>query len=307
VLTGTVAFFSKSTQTVVQDIVLAAEGSPIGKGKVSSAVGEAPPSMPSIGEIQRAGVGLDLRDRVVLITGASRGLGETTAKVFGLLGARVGVSYLSGGEDAARIVHEIEEAGGQAVALQADVTDAAAVEAMVAALHDRFGRIDVLVNNAVRDTRPIPFSALTWDEMQADIDVTLKGAFHCCKAVIPRMVAAGGGRIVNVGTVIAEVPQTGQMKYVVSKSALVGFTRSLALEHAPSNVLVNMVVPSMVETDLSQSIPRMLRAGMKNDTPMRRLATPLDVARAIVFLASDLSGYTTGQKIMVTGGSPPFL
>lgn len=263
--------------------------------------------MPSMSEIRDQGVDFGLRGAVVLVTGASRGIGETTAKLFALHGAKVIVNYHRGADDAARVVGEIVDEGGEAVAIGADVTNADQVRSLIRQACERFGTIDVLVNNAARDFRPTPFSKLTWDEIQADIDVIVKGAFLCCQEAVPVMLEHGAGKIINISTVATENPPPDQMKYVVAKSALVGLTRSLSADLASRNVQVNMVVPNFVETDLVSHVPEGFRKKIARDIPMRRLGSSLDVARAVVFLASAYSSFTTGQKVMVTGGGAPYL
>jgi 3-oxoacyl-[acyl-carrier protein] reductase len=258
-------------------------------------------------ELKGSATDWGLRGKVVLVTGASRGIGETTAKLFALAGAKVVVNYHRGAADAARVVREITEAGGEAVAVAADVTDSAQVRALVHAARDGYGTIHVLVNNAARDFRPIPFLQLTWEEVQRDLDVIAKGAFLCCQEVIPLMLEHGGGKIINVSSVATDDPPRDQAKYVMAKAALVGLTRSLSVDLAARNIQVNMVVPSFVETDLVAHVPEGFRRKIARDTPMGRLASATEVAQAVLFLASPFSSFTTGQKLMVTGGGAPYL
>ena len=259
--------------------------------------------MPNITELREKALDLQLKNKVVLITGASRGIGETTAKLFSLYGAKVAVNYLNGRDDAERIVKEITGSGGAAIAVCADVSNGEQVRAMVKTICAEFGTIDILVNNAVSNAFESEFMTLSWEEVQKDIDVIVRGAFNCCKEVIPHMIKNGQGKIINVSTVYTDNPPAHQVKYVVAKSGLVGLTRGLAVELASRNIQVNMVVPSVVETDLTAGINKMVLKGMIQNTPMKRLASSVDVARAIVFLASSLNSFTTGQKIMVTGGN----
>jgi len=263
--------------------------------------------MPTIKDMKTAAADMGIRGKVVLITGASRGIGETIAKLLSLHGARIIVNYHRGKDDATRVVREITAEGGDAIAVQADVTRLDEVRRMITEAGDRYGPINVLVNNAVRDFRPIPFLNLTWDEIQMDLDVVAKGAFHCCREVIPHMLVAGGGKIINISSVAVDDPPPDQVKYVLAKSALVGLTRSLSIEFAAKNIQVNLVVPNFIETDLVAHIPEGFRARIARETPMQRLGSPIEVAQAVVFLASSLSAFTTGQKIMVTGGGAPYL
>jgi 3-oxoacyl-[acyl-carrier protein] reductase len=308
-LRGEVAHRSLSTRIVKKTLTIFKPGQdgPIVRGHASALVSAPAPSMPTIGELKTSALDSGLKGKVVLITGASRGVGETTAKLFGLWGAKVIVNYNRGVADATRIVREIREEGGDAVAARADVARADDVKSLVRLGVEQYGRIHVLVNNAVRDYRPISFLDLTWEEIEKDLDVVVKGAFLCCQHVIPLMLAQGEGKIINVSSVAVDNPPADQTKYVMAKSALVGLTRSLSVEYAARNIQVNLVVPNFVETDLVAHVPEGFRRKIARDTPMQRLASPVEVAQAIVFLASSFSSFTTGQKIMVTGGGAPYL
>lgn len=307
-LLSRIAFKSGSTSTISQAIsITGPQDTNYASGKIHAQVNTPPSRMPSLQTLAANDLDMGLRGKVVLITGGSRGIGETTAKLFALHGAKVVINYLQSKSEAERIVSEIREHGGEALALQADVSNRAQVAAMVKTVQERFGSVHILVNNAVRDASPIPFLELTWDKLQGDLDVVLKGAFNCCQEVLPKMVEQRSGKIINIATVYIETPPPNQSKYVISKSALVGLTRSLAVEFARHNIQANLVVPSMVETDLSKNVPKIFAEKMKAETPMGRLASPVEVAKAIVFLASSLSSFTTGQKIMVTGGNAPLL
>lgn len=310
VFTGKVGFKSQSTFTLVEDISI---HDPENKrevytmGKINAKVNEPPIKMPSIEFLKANESDLQLGNKVVLITGASRGIGETTAKLFSLYGAKIVVNYFRGKGDAERIVDEIINGGGDAIAIQADVSDRQQVRQMVSTICKKYSSLHILVNNAVREFYPTPFMELTWDDFQKDINVIVKGAFNCCQEALPLMLKNRGGKIVNISTVITDNPPPNQTKYTVSKSGLVGLTRSLAVEFAPYNIQVNMVAPSFVETDLTKHVSKMFIKSMGKDTPMQRNTTPVDVAKAVIFLSSSLASFTTGQKIMVTGGNPPFL
>lgn len=308
--TGKVGFKSQSTLTIVENVSIHSlddKTQTYATGKINAKVNQPPVKMPSIESLKADQSDLQLRDKVVLITGASRGIGETTAKLFSLYGAKVVVNYFQGEEDAKEIVEEIVGHGGDAIAIGADVSDRQQVKQMISTVCEKYGTVHILVNNAVRDAYPVPFMELTWENFQKDIDVTVKGAFNCCQEVLPLMLKEKGGKIINISTVFTDNPPADQAKYIVSKSGLVGLSRSLAVEFAPHNIQVNIVVPSIVETDLSKHVSKMFLEGMKNDTPMKRNATPVDVAKAVIFLSSSSAPFTTGQKIMVTGGNPPFL
>ncbi len=309
VLKGKVSFKSDSAFTVVEDVSIREAGSNVGaaRGKVSSQVYQPPVQMPPFTSLKATESDLVVKDKVVLITGASRGIGETTAKLFAVHGAKVALNYFRGKSDAEGIADEITSSGGSAFAVQADVTNRQEVRQMLQTVCGHFGCVDILVNNAVDNMYPVGFLNLTWEAVQRDLDVTVKGAFHCCQEVIPLMLKQGGGKIVNVSSVVAARPPANQAKFALSKSALEGLSRSLAVEFASQNIQVNTVVPSIVETDLTRHISKVFLDGLRNDTPMKRLATAVDVARAVLFLSSSLASFTTGQKVLVTGGSPPFL
>jgi 3-oxoacyl-[acyl-carrier protein] reductase len=305
-LEGRVAHASRSTSIVKVDVAIAptdAPGAGAVRGRIAALVNKPARRSRSMAELRRT-TDLGLRDKVALITGASRGIGETTAKLFALLGAKVVLNYRRSKSEAERIADEIAAAGGSALAVQADVSDREQVAAMVDMAVARFGGIDVLVNNAVRDFRSIAFAALDWTEIQADLDVTLKGAFWCSKLVAPHMLARGGGKIVNISSIYADDPPPDQLKYVVSKAALEGLARALAAEFAGKNIQVNTVVPAFVDTEIASQMHDAVKSFKARESPMKRNASPEDVAHAVLFLASSFSSYTTGQRILVTGGAP---
>jgi 3-oxoacyl-[acyl-carrier protein] reductase len=306
-LSSTLTFLSAAAQTLTQEVVVTLGGSTVATGRVVVQVARSPFVPPSMAELAASALDIGLKDKVVLITGGARGLGATTAKLFALHGARVVVNYRASKAQAEAVVADITAHGGQAMALQADVADTGAVHDMVRRIAERWAPVYVLVNNAAANFHPIAFERTAWHHMQEDLDVVLKGAFNAVQAVLPGFVEQGGGRIINVSTVAVETPPKQQAKYVVAKSALMGLTRALAVELADRHVLVNMVVPGFVETDLTSGYNRVAIGQMRASTPLKRLAEPRDVAQAIVHLASAQSRFTTGQKIMVTGGAPPFL
>ena len=309
-LVGEVAHRSTATRIVRKTMTVRADGAAnqvMVAGKVAALVNAPSRAMPTMTELKGSAMDLGLGGKVVLITGASRGIGETTAKLFALAGAKVIVNYHRGADDAARVVREITAAGGEAAAVAADVSDPEQVRALVQSARDRYGTVHVLVNNAARDFRPIPFLQLTWEDVQRDLDVIVKGTLLCCQQVVPLMLESGGGKIINISSVATDDPPPDQAKYVMAKAALVGLTRSLAVELASRNIQVNMVVPSFVETDLVAHVPEGFRRKIARDTPMGRLASSVDVAQAVLMLASPFTSFTTGQRLLVTGGGAPYL
>lgn len=248
---------------------------------------------------------LPLSERLALITGSARGIGAATALAIGAAGAAVVVNYLRSEPEAEEVCRTIRAAGGRAIALQADVADPDAVLRATERARQEFGKpVDVLVNNAGSPFLPRPAMQTTWEEMQAQLDIHLRGAFNCCKAVIGGMLEQNSGRIVNIGsTLTSTVPPPHWTGFVVAKSALKALTRSLAAEFGASGIRVNMVSPGITETDSIADLPERLRKVQAMQTPLRRLTTPDDVARAVTFLCSEGGEFITGADIPVCGGA----
>ncbi|MGH7898153.1 MAG: SDR family NAD(P)-dependent oxidoreductase [Candidatus Binatia bacterium] len=246
----------------------------------------------------------DLKGKAVLVTGASSGIGAETARRFAAEGARVAIHYRTNAAAARAVRDEIEASGGDAVVVAADVASKADIVAMVASVAERFGTIDVLVNNAgspiVRSTiEDLPEEA--WDRA---IDVNLKGVFLCSQAVIPAMRQRAGGRIVNVSSLVGRTGESSP-HYAVAKGAVNTLTKALARELAPYGILVNAVAPGLVDTPLHGKFTADVQAIFDRvvpKVPLGRAGTPGDVASWIVFLASEQAAYVTGQVIEVDGG-----
>ena len=306
-MNGEIGMKSDVANAIVLDISINNGEDIFAEGRVTAKVNEPSLPMPTLEEIKKSDHKIDLRDKVVLITGASRGNGEVTAKLFGIYGAKVAVNYFKSKSEAERVANEIIKDGGQAFAVQADVSNAEEVRKMFGEIIERFGDVDILVNNAVGDYLPINFLESSWEDISEEIDVSVKGAYNCIKEVLPAMIKKKSGKIINLSTVAVENPPPKQTKYVVAKSALNGLTRSLAVDFASHNIQINLVVPGLVETDLTNYLSKAIVDEIKEQHPMKRNASPVEVAKAIVYLASSFSSFTTGQKIMVTGGMPPFL
>jgi 3-oxoacyl-[acyl-carrier protein] reductase len=251
---------------------------------------------------------MDFRDRVVLVTGASRGIGAAIARGFAAEGAGVAVNYLSNAAAADEVVAACKAAGGDAMAMPADVTDAEAIRSMVDHVAAEFGRIDVLVNNAFRpyafdpDARKL-FWDTEWADYESQIDGALFSAYHLCKAVLPAMKRRGGGSIVNMASDLVARPTIPYHEYSTAKSALVGFTRNLAAELGPLGIRVNCVAPGLVyPTEASRGTKEEVKEMLTAQTPLRRIASPDDIAGPVLFLASDWSRFMTGQTLYVDGG-----
>lgn len=245
--------------------------------------------------------------RVALITGASRGIGEATAKLLALLGVRVVVHYLHGKKDAENIVKDIKIHGGDAFSVRADLNCISDIDFMFDFVEMNFGKVDILINNAVMQFIPKPIESTSRADFLNELDVTLFGMHQCCIKAIPHMKAQSWGKIINLGTVATENPVSGQNVYISSKSAVIGYTRSLAVELASSNIQVNMVMPKMTKTSLLNSIPLSLINKITNETITGRLLEPLEVAKVIAFLVSEWSNPIVGQRIVLNQGEVPYL
>lgn len=249
-----------------------------------------------------------MKDRVVLVTGASRGIGKAIAKRFGEKQAMVIVNYLKSKDLAEQVVKEIEERGGHALALQGDVTQASEVNHMVQEILDNLGTIDAVVNNALHHytfnpkTRKTAWE-LEWEDYQSQIDGSLKGTFNLCKAVLPQMKRQGYGRIINMVTNLNDFPVVPYHDYSTAKAAVLGYTRNLAKEVGPFGITANCVAPGLTyPTDSSRETQEDVREMLIRLTPMGRLALPEDIAGAVTFLASEEAGFITGQCLRVDGG-----
>ena len=238
---------------------------------------------------------------VALVTGGSGHLGAAICARLGKEGAHVFVHYNSGAEAAERVVADIAAQGGSASAIQADVTDASAVEHMVKTIHSESDKIDILVNNAgiTRDTLFVRMTEADWD---AVVDTNLKSAFLCSKAVVRNMLRARYGRIVNVSSIGGFLGAPGQANYSASKSGLWGFTRSLAREVAPRNVTANCVAPGYFGGPMTDTIPDEMVETILRIIPQGRYGEPHELAAAVAFLASEEASYITGQILIVDGG-----
>lgn len=241
-----------------------------------------------------------LEGKIALITGGAQGIGRAIALRFAREGARLGVSDINV-EKAKETAKELEGLGCEALAIGGNVADAKAAEAMIEETLNRFGRLDVLVNNAgiTRDGVLLRMKDEDWDLVLA---VNLKGAYHCTKAALRPFLKQKGGKIVNIASVTGQMGNAGQSNYAASKAGLMGFTKSVAREYANRNIQVNAVAPGFIDTAMSQAIPEKGREFLIKQIPMERLGTPEDVAEAVLFLASSAADYITGQVLNVNGG-----
>lgn len=241
--------------------------------------------------------------RVALITGASRGIGAAAARVLAGRGFRVVVNYRASAAEAEEVVAAITAAGGEAVAIRADVTAADDVSAMSDEIEQRWGGVDVLVHNALIPFAVTSFAELTWEQLGGKLERELHAAFLVTKAVVPKMLSSGYGRLIYLTTGLSRRLRDGMITLGTAKAALDQFVRFVALELAPHGVTANLVAPATVdETRVTEQLtPEQMRA-LGAAAPMGRLVTPDEVAKTVAFLASDDSGFTTGHYIPVNGG-----
>ncbi len=244
----------------------------------------------------------DLSGKTALVTGASQGIGATVARELASCGAAVAINYYPGMEEAAEaLVAEFRDAGGRAMSVAADVTDAEQVASMVDAVMGEFGTIDVLVNNAgiTRDGLLVRMSDADWN---AVISTNLTGVFTVTRAVARHMMKARSGSIVNVASVVGLVGNAGQANYSAAKAGVIGLTKTTARELASRNVRANAVAPGFIETAMTAALPESVRDATRAGIAMGRFGSAEDVAKAIAFLASDDAAYVTGQVLAVDGG-----
>jgi 3-oxoacyl-[acyl-carrier protein] reductase len=245
---------------------------------------------------------LSLKDKVVLVTGGSRGIGQACALAFAKEGAKVVINYAGNEEAAQKTLAEIEKLGpNKGKALKFDVGNAEACTNAIDEIIKELGRIDVLVNNAgiAKDGLVMRISEEDWDRTQ---DVNLKGSFMLIKAVSRPMMKQKGGSIINLTSVVGETGNAGQAAYAASKAGLIGLTKSVAKELASRNIRVNAVSPGFIDTDMTSALPEAARTKMLENIPLARLGHSNEVADAVLFLASDRASYITGQVVRVNGG-----
>lgn len=243
---------------------------------------------------------LSLTDQVAVVTGASRGIGRSIAETLAVAGARL-VLVSRRAEDTAELARQIQERGGEALSLAADVGDAAQVDGLFQTAQERFGRVDILVNNAGIN-RDALLARMKDDDWDSVLRINLTGAFLCSRAAARLMSKQRYGRIINISSVVGQMGNAGQANYCASKAGLAGMTRSMARELARRNITVNAVAPGFIETDMTAALPEKIREQMLDQIPCGRFGEAADVAAVVCFLASPTAAYITGQEFAVNGG-----
>jgi 3-oxoacyl-[acyl-carrier protein] reductase len=241
-----------------------------------------------------------LKDKIALVTGASQGIGRDTAMAMAEAGAKVAVAARNE-EKLSALVKDIVAAGGTALVVKMDVADAEQVKAGFKQVIEKFGRLDILVNNAAitRDGLAMRMKQDDWD---AVIRTNLTGAHLCIQQALHTMIRARAGRIINIASIVAQMGNAGQANYVAAKAGLIGLTKAIAIEIASRNVTVNAVAPGFIETPMTDVLADKVKDELKTRIPLGRMGSARDVAAAIVFLASDEAGYITGHVLDVNGG-----
>lgn len=239
--------------------------------------------------------------RVVLVTGASRGIGRETARQFALAGDRVAINFHQHRDAAESLAAELAQAGCLALPVQADVSCRDQVEAMVEQIRQSLGPVDVLVNNAGIAQQKL-FTDIQEQEWDRMFDIHVKGAFFCCQAVLPDMIRRHQGKIINVSSIWGMTGASCEVHYSSAKAALIGMTRALAREMGPSNIQVNCVAPGVIDTEMNADLDDATRADLIDQTPLGVLGSAGDIAHTIVFLASAQAAFITGQIISPNGG-----
>lgn len=242
-----------------------------------------------------------LKGKCAIITGASRGIGRAIALKLASLGANIVINYRSNEKEALDVENEIKGMGVETLCIKGDISKSEEVENIVASAKEKFGTIDIMVNNA-GITKDGLILRMKEEDFDSVIDVNLKGVFNCLKAITPIMIKQKQGKIINLSSVVGITGNAGQVNYAASKAGVIGMTKSLAKEVGSRGITVNAVAPGYIETDMTEALGEKYKEEMKKNIPLKRLGTANDVAEAVAFLASEGADYDTGQVIQVDGG-----
>lgn len=242
-----------------------------------------------------------LDGKIAVVTGASRGIGRAIALQLASEGANVVVNYSGNVEKANQVVEEIKKLGKNAIAVKANIADNEAVQNLMNKAIEEFGAIDILVNNAgiTRDNLIMRMKEDEWDDV---LNTNLKGVFLCTKAVTRQMMKQRSGRIINISSIVGVMGNAGQANYVAAKAGVIGLTKTTARELASRNILVNAIAPGFITTEMTDELPEEIKSAMLAQIPVAKLGQPENIAKAVVFFASDDSSYITGQTLHVDGG-----
>lgn len=239
--------------------------------------------------------------KVALVTGAGKGIGKEIALELARGGAKCVINYASSAAGAESVAEEIRAMGSEAMTYKCDVSDADAVQKMITDVMEQYGRIDILVNNA-GITKDGLMLKMTEADFMAVLDINLKGAFNCMKAVTKPMMKQRYGRIINITSIVGIIGNAGQVNYAASKAGLIGMTKSAARELASRNITVNAVAPGFIETDMTDVLLDSVKEQLLAQIPMKKLGQTGDIANAVCFLADEKASYITGQVLQVNGG-----
>ena len=242
----------------------------------------------------------ELKNTVAIVTGGSRGIGAAISMELAKHGVKIVINYNSSKNLAEKVVADINEIGGEAYAIQADVSNNQDAEKLVTETVKHFGRLDILVNNA-GITRDSTFKKLNEGDWRKVIDVNLNSVYNTTSVALPHLLESYAGRIINISSIIGQAGGFGQTNYAAAKAGLIGYTKSLALELATTDVTVNAICPGFIGTEMVQAVPEKVLAGIVSKIPQRRLGAPEDIARGVVFLCQD-GEYITGQQLNINGG-----
>lgn len=244
---------------------------------------------------------MHLKDKVAIVTGASRGIGRAIAVSLAQSGAKVVCNYIGSLEQAQETLDAVKAVGGEGILIMGDVSNSDDVAEMVKTVQESFGQIDILVNNAgiTKDNLLMRIKEEDWDDV---LNINLKGTFLMTKAVSRIMMKQKAGRIINITSVVGMTGNIGQANYSASKAGVIGFTKTCAKEFASRGIAVNAIAPGFINTNMTANLPDAIKEEMVRNIPLGRMAEPEEVANAVVFLASDLASYITGQVLAVDGG-----
>lgn len=292
---ATVTRISRSTRTISLAIVI------VNQNGLKLVEGDSVVRMLDVNKTRKQN--MDSGQKIVLITGGSRGIGAATAIKLADEGYFVVINYVNGKADAEKLVSEINADEKRSIAIQADVSNWSDVDSLFTQVESQIGPILYLVHCAAPIPVPQLFEELAWDAFQSNIDVQLKGAFNCAKRAIPKMLESNNGSIVHLGSIFTDgTPPVQQSAYITAKAALNSLTHSLAVEYGPKGIRFNSVNPGMTKTQMISNIPDKVKMLTKMNTPLRNLAEPADIANSIAFLLSPQAAHITGETLRVCGG-----